>query len=121
MFLFDDIIMIKIGLTQVVILCINFVRYAKTAIMLYSVIDAPNISWWSGSLFTLHTRVTYTLPEKVLEYLENTMETLVFDNRIGWNWLGAKRKQVLWLECNSHTQCYGRQMQFAMSKIKDEW
>ena len=33
--------------------------------------------------------------QKIMEYLESTMETVVFDILICWKWLGTNHKQVL--------------------------
>ena len=38
-----------------------------------------------------------TPPAKNMEYLERTMETLVFYVLVRWKWLGTNRKQVLLL------------------------
>ena len=37
---------------------------------------------------------------KNMEYLESTMETLVFDILVYWKLLGIKQKQDLWLKFN---------------------
>ena len=41
--------------------------------------------------------MAYTLPAKVMECLESTMETLVFDILTGKKWIDTNHKQVLWL------------------------
>ena len=54
-----------------------------------------------------------------VEYLDNTIETLVFDIMICLKLFDAHHKQVLWHEGKSNVQCYGRQIQFGIFEIID--
>ena len=54
----------------------------------------------------------------IREYLENTIETPVFDILIWWKWLGTNHKQTLWLECNSGVYCLGKKIILQCPKLK---
>ena len=68
---------------------------------------------------TKHWISKYTLPEKNVEYLDNTIKTLVIDIMICLKLFDAHHKQVLWHEGKSNVQCYGRQIQFGIFEIID--
>ena len=60
-----------------------------------------------------------TPPAKNKEHLISTIETLIFGILICWKWLGTNHKHVLWHWYNSRELHYGRNVQLAMSEIKD--
>ena len=53
---------------------------------------------WYICIVNINNNVTfkYTLPEKVMEYMENTMKICVYDILICWKWLGTNHKQASW-------------------------
>ena len=55
---------------------------------------------------------------EIMEYLEGTMETLVFDILICWKCLGIKHKQVLLLNAALMCSVMGAKYNFESTKFK---